>query len=85
MVVHDVSLDQCDQESQISGSESENDIMIDMKPPKINLNPLYMAIVRDVLSRFASSLCLVVMPLGVSIITGQKFRILSETMASLPT
>ena len=44
VVVRDAAWDQYHQRSKISGSESENDIMIDMKPPKINLNPLYMAI-----------------------------------------
>ena len=60
VVVRDTAWDWYHQKSKISDSESESDVIIDMKPPQMDLNPLYTAITRDALSRFASNFNLVV-------------------------
>ena len=59
-MVRDTAWDWYHQKSKISDSESESDVIIDVKPPQMDLNPLYMAITRDVLSIFASNFYLVV-------------------------
>ena len=41
-VVRDTAWDYYHQKSKISDSESESDVIIDMKPPQIDLNQLYM-------------------------------------------
>ena len=59
-MVRDTAWDWYHQKSKISDSESESDVITDMKPPQMDLNQLYMATTRNVLSRFASTFDLVV-------------------------
>ena len=60
IVIRDAAWDWYHQKSKISDSESESDVITDVKPPQMDLNQLYMAITRDALSRFASNFDLVV-------------------------
>ena len=60
VVVRDATWDWYHQRSKFLDSESESDVITGMKPPLIDRNPPYMAITRDLLSRFASNFDLVV-------------------------